>query len=77
MECEGLCIEGPDFERSVAAGPTARDALAHALALGFEGWDAFPVSPAEVDEAGLSPEAAGAVEGERPWWRETDDWARL
>ena len=50
----------------VAAGPAACDALAHGRALGYGNGAAFPVSPAEVDAAGLDPGAVGVVEGERP-----------
>ena len=66
-----------DTGRMVAAGPAACDALAHARVLGYGNGAAFPVSPAEVDAAGLDASAAGGVEGERPWWCEPNGWARL
>ena len=55
-----------------AAGPTARDALTHTRGLGYgEGYLAMPCSLAEVDDAELDARAAGLVQGDRPWWRET------
>ena len=74
VEPAGWIVRVPDRGPApVAAGPTAREALALARELGHgEGRQASPATAAELDGLDLPPSALGIAPGAPPWWREPE-----